>query len=128
MNDKNKVAPPAPATIEELTAQVQALAEENARLTESLQFEIESRQALTDQVRAMQESVTEVATSLDINPAPPPPLERPLVEIDGAQYRFKAAAFLADGKRILASDVAANPDTLAEVFGKYPGLFERIGD
>jgi hypothetical protein len=131
MKDKDTAAKATAETqnlnAEEAAAQNQALAEEIARLREELNFEREARVALEAQVAEMSGSVSAVATSININPPEPAPIERPLVEIDGQQYRFKAGAFRHGGQRILAADVAANADLLGEIFGKFPGLFEQIG-
>jgi len=108
-------------------AQTAALAEEIVRLENELDNERESRQALQHQVDDLREAMTKVSTSIDLTPPAPAPLDRPMVEVDGVQYRFKSGAFIIGGRRLLAEDVAGNPQQLAEIFGKYPGLFQQVG-
>lgn len=106
-------------------AAAEALAEEILNLHTELEQERTERKALQEQLNALRESIANVTNSVNIAPPPPAPLERPVVPLpDGTRLRFKAGAFKAGGKVLVAAEVADSPELLAQVIEKYPGLFE----
>lgn len=106
-------------------AATEALAEELLSIQIELDQERSERQALERQVNDLRESVNTVTNSVNIAPPPPAPLERPIVTLpDGKKLRFKVGAFKTGGKVYLAADVVADPEHLATVLAKFPGLFE----
>lgn len=108
------------AKIDALTDQVLVL-ENNL---EALQAENAVLRAHLDR---LQEVTTQVANSASIAQPPPPPLERPTVEIEGATYRFKIGEVRLSHREVVKSTDLANDETrLYEVFGKFPGLFQKI--
>lgn len=106
-------------------AAAEALAEEILTLQNELQQERTERKGLQEQLNALRESIANVTNSVNIAPPPPAPLERPVVSLpDGTRLRFKAGAFKAGGKLLVAAEVADSPELLAQIIEKYPGIFE----
>lgn len=109
-------------------AQTAALADAIVRIQAELDAERDNRRALEQQVEDLRASVTQVTSSVNLAPPPPAPLERPVVTVGGRTLRFKGGSFWLNGKRALASDVAANPDLLEQVVKNFPGLFQEVTD
>jgi len=106
-------------------AATEALAEELLALQADLEHERSERKQLEAQVQALRESLKTVTQSVEVAPPPPAPLERPVVTLeDGTRLRFICGSFRANSQVHLATDVAADPEQLAAVLAKYPGLFE----
>lgn len=104
-------------------AKIAALEDEVLRLSELLDRYKGENDVLRTQVEQLRSMP---ANSASINPPPPAPPVRPVVEIGGEKYRFKVGETRL-GRKIVASTAIASDETLlAEVFGKYPGLFEKL--
>jgi len=106
-------------------AATEALAEEILAMQTELEHERSERKALEGQLEALRETINTITNSVQLAPAPPAPLERPIVTLeDGTLLRFICGAFKYNGDRVLATDVATDPAVLAAVLAKFPGLFE----
>lgn len=106
-------------------AAAEALAEEILTIQMELDYERTERQQLEAQVHALRENLSSVTSSVNIAPPPPAPLERPIVTLpDGVRLRFICGAFKTGGRVILATDVVSDPEHLAQVLAKFPGIFE----
>ena len=123
---KNKAPAGATDELAMLQAQHDALVDQVIVLENNLEAFQAENAVLRAHLERLQEVTSQVANSASIAPPPPAPPERPVVQIDGEQYRFRIGAFRIGYKEVQAVDLAADETRLIEVFSKYPGLFEKL--
>lgn len=83
--------------------------------------------ALMEEVAALRAAAeNNPVNSASIAPAAPKAPTRPVVEIEGAQYEFKAAEFVVDNRLVKAEEVAADESKLLALFAAAPGIFRKI--
>lgn len=109
-----------------LTAQHDALTAEVLALGEKVDALESENAALRVQIELLSAKTAEVANSVSIAPPAPKAPVKPEVEIDGVLYRFKVGEVRIGRKVVSAASIAADDTALAEVFGKYPGLFQKV--
>lgn len=112
--------------LETLQAQHDALADEVLTLRELVDALKDENGQLRAEIAQLRETTAQAANSAGIAPPPPAPPVRPVVEIGGEQYRFKVGETRLGRKVVAATVIAADETLLSEVFGKYPGLFEKM--
>lgn len=114
------------AAITELTAQHDALTAEVLSLSDKVAALESENAALRVHVELLSAKTTEVANSVSIAPPAPKAPVKPKVEIEGVQYEFKVGEVRIGRRIVSAESIAADDTALAEVFGKYPGLFRKV--
>jgi len=123
-----EVATPAEndTALAELTAQHDALTAEVLSLSDKVAALESENAALRVQIELLSAKTAEVANSVSIAPPAPKAPVKPKVEIDGVQYEFKVGEVRIGRRIVSAASIAADDTALAEVFGKYPGLFRKV--
>lgn len=64
--------------------------------------------------------------SATIAPGAPKAPHRPVVDINGDRYEFKAAEFVVDNRVVKAADVVSDEQKVLELFSAVPGIFRKI--
>jgi len=133
MSNKKKEIPVEPILSDEVDppqvqqAKLDALEAEVLTLNELVGLLKEENAVLKQEIAAVRDTANTTANSVSIAPTPPPAPERPTVEIGGERYRFKVGEVRLSAREVAkATDIADDETRLAEVFGKFPGLFEKL--
>lgn len=114
------------ADIDTLAAQHDALMNEVLVLSEKVTALESENAALRVQIELLSAKTAEVASSVSINPPAPPAPEKPQFDVEGQRYQFKVGEVRIGRNVVKATAIAADETLLAEVFGKYPGLFKKV--
>lgn len=109
-------------------AALEAEVERLTNLLEALQKEVDAYRIQLEKALAPAQKTATSSVVFETEPVQKTALERPLVGIHGAKYRFTRGRFHVLGKQYLATEAAADESLCARLLLEFPQLLEAVAE